>query len=264
MSSRDDAGKLIARLTELELLLPKFIEVETPLSPRSGRLNFGKEKEIRYDQQLSPRLVTWEEQEQSNNHVQFPQWRKWEKIQVEKRLVPAPEPCQETPPDITHPGTTEDPVQADPIQTNHVPEVIQPHQLPEVINKRQDKDIQTSIALAIDCDPEEDVFAATREKQDLLKRSYEQTSLQKCFSTWLQRWYRSLFVRVATEARMNAQGCDFYFDDEILPDEPTETKAFSSNPVITRVYRQRQRAKKNTRFNDDVVDDVLDMVLDDS
>lgn len=264
MSSRDDAGKLIARLTELELLLPKFIEVETSVSPRSGRLNFGKEKEIRYEQQLSPRLVTWQEQEQSNNHVQFPQWRKWEKMQVEKRLVPAPEPCQEAPHDIPRTETTEDPTQPEAIQASQVPEVMQPRQLPEVINKRQDKDIQTSIALAIDCNSEEDIFVATREKQDLLKRSYEQTSLQKCFSTWLQRWYRSLFVRVATEARMNTEACDFYFDDEILPDEPTETKAFSSNPVITRVYRQRQRATKNKRFNDDVVDDVLDMVLDDS
>ena len=106
MNEDDDAGRLIERLATLENLIPNFVEVEVVRRPDGSGFRFGKERGIRYEQELSPRLLTWTEEKVQDTHVvPTPPWRRWQKRKIVKVLVPAGpesprEPEPEPEPDI--------------------------------------------------------------------------------------------------------------------------------------------------------------------
>lgn len=257
MNEDDDAGRLMARLATLENLIPNFVEVEVVRRPDGSGFRFGKERGVRYEQELSPRLLTWTEEKVADTHaVPTPPWRRWQKRKIVKVLVPAgPESPREP-----EPEPEPEPVQGEVecvMETKAVEcgeEVVE--RAEQAASPRQDKHVQTGIALAIDGVEDE------WKKEKDVERCSARVALQRCFSVWLERWYRVLFVRVATEARMSQEMCRFDFDDEIEEEERTETKAFSTNLVNGQVYRNRKVGSRS-RVDDAMIDDVLDMVLDD-
>ena len=261
MNEDDDAGRLIERLATLENLIPNFVEVEVVRRPDGSGFRFGKERGIRYEQELSPRLLTWTEEKVQDTHVvPTPPWRRWQKRKIVKVLVPAGpesprEPEPEPEPDIEceiQNETETKAVECGEVLSKCPREVVE--RVEQAVSPRQDKHVQTGIALAIDGAEDE------WKKEKDVERCSARAALQRCFSVWLERWYRVLFVRVATEARMNQEMCRFDFDDEIEEEEHTETKA---NLVDGPVYRNRRKAGNRSRLDDAMIDDVLDMVLDD-
>lgn len=258
MNEDDEAGILIERLQTLEEIIPNFVEVEVKRPPPLSGFKLGGGRKEVPEQKMSPRLVTWNEKEVVDNHVKVPPWRRWENGKVVKLLVPAAQQ-----PDVPSPSHKEAPDESPPVPQNEAEATVENTDERVVVPDREDKVVQTGMALAID-EIADDFEEEWRKERDIAAASGRIT-LQRCFSMWLERWYRVLFIRVATEARMNTEVCDFDFDDEVREEEEhTETKAFSSNPIIGRVYRRRAKARSHSRIDDKMLDDVLDMVLDDA